>query len=700
MSDHAHTNRLIHETSPYLLQHAHNPVAWYPWGDEAFTRAKTENKPILLSVGYSACHWCHVMERESFENEAIAALMNRDFINVKVDREERPDIDAIYMSAVQMMTGQGGWPMTVFLTPEGKPFYGGTYYPPHDLYGRPGFPRVLAAVADAWQNRQSEVEEQGEELLEYMIRDGDLSKKLSDALLTPAILDTAFQKLVGQFDPGEGGFGGAPKFPQPSNLDFLLKYHLRSKRLQPLAMVKKTLQKMALGGIYDQLGGGFHRYSTDAEWLVPHFEKMLCDNAQLAQTYARLFQVTHDAFFKGIAEETLEYVMREMTGPRGEFYCAQDADSEGMEGKFFVWTPEEIAAVLGEREAEVFSAFFDVTEEGNWVEHGVSTGKSILHIVKDAPMVAAQFGLTVEEVAQIVDEGRQTLFMARESRIKPGLDDKALTAWNGLMLAAFAECAAIFERDDFRQTAVRNAEFVLSTLATRDAAGRLRLLRTYRQGISKINGYLEDYAFFADGLLYLYEATFDLRWLRTAQELMETALALFWDDETGGFFATGSDHEQLIQRLKDWDDNATPSGNSVAIEVLLRLAIFCGNSDYRDRAAQALRRLGSVLEKHPYGFARALCALDFYLDAPKEIAIFGDPNALETQALLREVYRSYLPNRVIALAAAPQSAEDTLPLLANRTLRDGKPTAYVCEDFVCKEPVTSPEALRTALGAG
>ncbi len=691
MTSHAHTNRLAHETSPYLLQHAHNPVDWYAWGPEAFAAAVEQQKPILLSVGYSACHWCHVMERESFENETIAAQMNRDFINIKVDREERPDVDAIYMSAVQMLTGQGGWPMTMFLTPEGKPFYGGTYYPPTDHHGRPGFPRVLAAVAESWTERPHEIEAMGQELLSQLDATNDLARHLSDSLLTPTVLENAFNNLSGQFDRQYGGFGTSPKFPQPANLDFLLRFHAQSKRAEPLAMVEKTLHRMALGGIYDQLGGGFHRYSVDQVWLVPHFEKMLYDNAQLAQTYIRCYQATGKTFYRGVAEEILEYVMREMTSPEGGFFSAQDADSEGEEGRFFVWTPTEVRDILGERDAEVFAAFFDITAEGNW------EGSNILRVVHEVPQVAAQFDLSVEETASILDSARSILLSEREKRIKPHLDDKILTAWNGLMLAAFAEVAAIMDSAIFRQVAIRNAEFLRQTMTTRDETGRLRLLRTSRGGPAKLNGYLEDYSFFADGLLHLYEATFDVQWLHLAQELTASMLAYFWDDQNGGFFATSSDHETLIQRLKDWDDNATPSGNSVALDVLLRLAILTGENSYREYAARVLRRLGSTLEKHPYSFARCLSALDFYLSTPKEIAILGPRSAETTQSLLQTVYSLYLPNKVVVQSEGLETAPSEIPLLASRPLRDGNSTAYVCSNFACREPVTTAAALLAQL---
>ena len=687
-------NRLANETSPYLLQHQHNPVDWYAWSAEALAKALAEDRPILLSVGYSACHWCHVMERESFENPQIAALMNESFVNIKVDREERPDIDAIYMAAVQTLTGQGGWPMTVFLTPDGKPFYGGTYFPPQDMHGRPGFPSILQAVAEAWQTQRAELEQQGMELLEHLNAGDALGAGGENVLLTSAILDVAYNKMAAQFDPVYGGFGSAPKFPQPANLDFLLRYAARTKRQEPLAMVERTLQKMALGGMYDQLGGGFHRYSTDREWLVPHFEKMLYDNAQLAQTYARCYQATGNAFYRGVAEETLEYILREMTGPEGQFYSAQDADSEGVEGKFFVWTPAQIVETLGERDGVIFCAFYDVTPGGNWEE------ANILRVVRDARDVAQSFDLTVGETAQILDEGKIKLREARESRVKPLLDDKALTAWNGLMLAAFAECGAIFERKDFIEAAVRNADFVLNKLSNRHEekpGGLLRLRRTYRNGESKLNGYLEDYAFYACGLIALYEATGDTRRLTDAQCLASAMKELFFDETDGGFFATSSDHEALIQRPKDWDDNATPSGNSVAIEVLLKLGLLTGAVGWPESAVPILRKLAPVMEKHPYGFARILGCLDFHLSAPKEIAIVGDLENEATKELLRAVYAQYIPNKIVALGGhVSADAEDT-PLLEGKTLLEGKPTAYVCENYACQQPVTTSEELKKIL---
>lgn len=682
-------NRLASETSPYLLQHAYNPVDWYPWGEEAFEKAKAENKPILLSVGYSACHWCHVMERESFENPQIAEMMNRGFINIKVDREERPDVDSIYMSAVQLLTGQGGWPMTLFLTPEGKPFFGGTYYPPTDHYGRPGFPRVLEAVREAWQNQRIEIEAQSSEVTDHLRHSDDMLSGLPETLLTAQVLENAYAKLSEQFDARNGGFGNAPKFPQPMNLDFLLRFHHRSKRQEPLIMLERTLQRMAVGGIYDQLGGGFHRYSTDAVWLVPHFEKMLYDNAQLAQVYCRTYQVTSHAFYRGIAEETLDYCLREMTDASGGFYSAQDADSEGEEGKFFVWSYTEIEELLGKDEAKVFGDFFGVSPQGNW------EGTNILHVVKDARQVAADFGLPLELTANILDIGRQKLFEARGQRVKPGLDDKILTGWNGLLCAAFAECGAVLERADFLEAANNNADFILTNHTYRDAEGLLRLRRTSRNGVVQHHGCLEDYAFYADALLHLFEATGDFARLKSAQELVQTILALFLDEEGAGFFATPSDGEALIHRPRDWDDNAVPSGNSVTIETLLRLATLTGNEEYRRHAANILRKMAPLFEKHPYGFCRVLGALDYYLSSPKEIVLIAKDIADLTE-MQRAIRAVYLPNRVIVLQT-DASPQDSLQLTEGRTVQEGKPTAYVCENFVCKAPTTNTNELHSLL---
>ncbi len=705
-----YTNRLSNETSPYLQQHMHNPVDWFPWGEEALKKARLEAKPILLSVGYSACHWCHVMERESFENPEIAAIMNAHFVSIKVDREERPDIDQIYMNAVQMMTGQGGWPMTVFLTPEGKPFYGGTYYPPTDMYGRPGFPRVLESVVEAWRNRRAEVEEQGVQLLLEMKRGSVLD--LPPEPVTPDLLDSAYERIRQGFDARFGGFGGAPKFPQPMILDFLLRYARRMKREEPLRMAEFTLEKMAFGGMYDQLGGGFHRYSTDAHWLVPHFEKMLYDNAQLAHTYLRAYQMTKDSLYRRIVEETLDYVRREMTSPLGGFYSTQDADSEGVEGKFFVWTPQEVKEVLGEG-AALFSRFYDVTDRGNFEE------KNILNIAAATDAFARSEGMDPADLDVRLAEMRRRLFDRRESRIKPGRDEKIVTSWNGMMMAAFADAGAVLERADYVQTAVNNAEFLLATMVregrvmrtgksddrrrtTADSSGGVEsdhpLLDSAGFRVAPIPGFLEDYACLADGLLRLYEATFERHYLERATDLAGRMVDWF-ADPSGGFFDTATDAETLAVRPKDESDNATPAGNSVAVDVMLRLAVLTGDTSQRNRAADVLRRAKAALERHPQAFGRLLCAADFFIGPVKEIAIVGALEDSETRELIRTVRSEFRPNAVLVAAEPGDSASARIPLLAERGLISGRPAAYVCENYVCNQPVTESAELTSQLAA-
>ena len=700
---HKHTNRLINETSPYLQQHAHNPVDWYPWGEEALEKARREDKPILLSVGYSACHWCHVMERESFENEDIAALMNQHFVSIKVDREERPDIDNIYMQAVQALTQQGGWPMTVFLTPDGRPFYGGTYFPPDDRrYGQqvmPGFTRLLLSMADAYKNRRQDVEEQASQVADYLKQRS--SSPLRGKLGSPSgeipleLLNTASRALAAEFDPVHGGFGGAPKFPNTMSLELLLRVHLHrlageidAQAERPeLEMVETSLQHMANGGIYDQLGGGFHRYSVDARWLVPHFEKMLYDNALLSRIYLHTYLLTENPLYRRIVEETLDYVVREMTSPRGGFYSTQDADSEGEEGKFYLWTMPEIEAALLPDDAIPFMRYYDVTSGGNF------EGKNILHVEQDAEKVADDTYVSLEVLQDSLKRGREMLFKVREQRIKPGRDEKILTSWNGLMLRSFAEAARYLSRPDYLQVAINNAEFLLSELRSDG-----RLLRTYKDGRAHLNGYLEDYTFLADGLLALYEATFNPRWFSEARSLMDEAIKLFADEQNGGFFDTGSDSEALVSRPKDIMDNATPAGNSVAADVLLRLNAFTGEEDYRRRAEDYLRPLADVMVQHPQAFGHALGALDFALSAVKEFAIIGDPHGADTRFLLEVINERYLPNSVLA-CAAPDNSEATraVPLLADRPLKDGKATAYVCQNFTCLAPVNTPEELEQLL---
>jgi uncharacterized protein YyaL (SSP411 family) len=685
LTEHAFTNRLINETSPYLLQHAHNPVDWFPWGEEALETARREQKPILLSIGYSACHWCHVMEHESFENEAIAKLMNDNFVNIKVDREERPDLDQIYMSAVQMMTHHGGWPMTVFLTPDCVPYYAGTYFPPEDRYNMPGFPRVLISIAEAYRERPDDVQQTAESVLTELRRQTTAAE--SNELLGSELLDVAYRGMIKNYDSTNGGFGGAPKFPPAMSLEFLLRTFYRTGNQQALEIVQHSCRKMAEGGIYDQLGGGFHRYATDSRWLVPHFEKMLYDNALLARLYLHYYQVTHDDYARSVAEGILDYVVREMTDSSGGFYSTQDADSEGVEGKFFVWSLAEIKELLGEDDAALFAAYYNVTEGGNF------EGENILNVTRALPDVAASQKVTVEQLTNTLERARAILFAEREMRVKPARDEKILTAWNGLMLAAFAEAAAIFNRSDYLQIARSNAQFVLENLL-QDGL----LLRTYKDGRAKLNAYLEDYAFFIDGLLTLFETSGDLQSFEAAQRLTATMIDEFWDDELGAFFYTGRSHENLIVRSKDFFDNATPSGNSVAADVLLRLGLLTDNQDYQRRATTILRLMATAMERYPSGFGRLLCALDFYLATPKEIALIGSPEAPDTVAMQNEIWSQYLPNKVVASASpeAPRAAE-LIPLLRQRPQFEGKATAYVCEHFTCKSPAISAQELAAQL---
>ena len=682
-------NRLINETSPYLLQHANNPVDWHPWGEEALERARSEDKPILLSIGYSACHWCHVMERESFEDETIAGLMNENFVSIKVDREERPDLDQVYMQAVQMLTGSGGWPMTVFLTPEGKPFYGGTYFPPDDRQGMPGFPRLLTSIAEAYSTNRGEVDRVTQQLTTQMSQSNQVPQGTS--ILTVDILHQAYSSLATNFDYQNGGFGNAPKFPQPMTPEFLLRYYHHGYNPRALELVELTLEKMAYGGIYDQIGGGFHRYSTDPYWLVPHFEKMLYDNALLARLFLHTYLITGRALYRRVVEETLDYVLREMTDPSGGFYSAQDADSEGVEGKFFVWSPGEINAVMGDTDGEVFAGYYGVTAGGNF------EGKNILNIRQNPEEFAETKGLTADQLGDIINRGSKALLEVREQRIHPMRDDKVLSSWNGLMLRSFAEAAAALGRPDYLAVAIKNAGFLVGSMKSDG-----RLLRTYRDGQAKLLGYLEDYSFVIDGLLALYEATFDLRWLEEAVTLADSMIELFWDEGIGGFYDTGSDHETLVIRPRDVFDNAQPCGGSVASDVLLRLAVFTGKSDYSAKAAVPLRSLHQAMSQSPGGTGHWLSALDFYVSPPKEIAVIGPRDDPATQALLDTVFHRFLPNKVVMGVEPPLSptvgnSGSDIPLLAGRGMVGGLPSAYVCQNYACQLPVTDPAGLAEQL---
>ena len=701
-----YTNKLAGETSPYLLQHAHNPVDWYPWGEEAFERARAEDKPLLVSIGYSACHWCHVMEHESFEDEVTARIQNEHFINIKVDMEERPDVDQIYMNFVQITTGSGGWPMNVFVTPDKVPFFGGTYFPPQPRYGMPSWQQVLVSIAEAWRERRDELMQSANEIL------GEL-RRLSQAEfgtsgVDAALNEHAYRNFVKNFDAKNGGFGGAPKFPPSMSLEFLLRYWKRTGDEGALEIVAKTAEMMAKGGMYDQLGGGFHRYAVDAIWLVPHFEKMLYDNAQLIRVYLHLYQIFKarevsgfsfqvsgsrselekpetknlkpetSEFYRRVAVETLEYVMREMTNESGGFYSSQDADSEGEEGKFFVWTSEEIAEILGEEDAREFCALYDVTADGNF------EGKNILNI--RGGVMGDLGGSKGAGNSYQLEAWKAKLFEHREKRVKPFRDEKVLTAWNGLMLAAFAEAAAVLGDARYLEAAKRNADFVLGEMTQTGKVPTLHLLRTWKDGRAKLNGYIEDYANFADGLIELYQVSGEDRYLHAARGLADAMITEFWDEENGGFFFTSNDHEELIVRNKDFVDNATPSGNSVAADVLLRLAKFYGDEKYERFAVTTLRLAAGQIRRFPNGFGRALSAIEFLIGDVKEIAIVGARGG----EVGREVWSGYRPFKVVATGG-------DVPLLEGREAVDGKATVYVCENFVCQRPVTEVEELRELL---
>jgi uncharacterized protein len=653
-------NRLAAETSPYLLQHRDNPVDWYPWGAEAMARAQEQDRPILLSVGYSACHWCHVMERESFEDPETAAYMNEHFVNVKVDREERPDIDAIYMEAVQAMSGQGGWPMTVFLDPDGVPFYGGTYFPPDESRGMPSFRMVMEAVLVAFRDKREEIRERAPGTRARLGAIGAL--EASSGLPEEAELERAVANLLAAADERNGGFGGAPKFPPASALGLLL---ARGER----AVVERTLDAMLAGGIYDQLGGGFARYSVDAAWLVPHFEKMLYDNALLARAYLQGWQAFGHERYRRVCEETLDWMLREMRGPEGGFYSALDADSEGEEGRFYVWTAAQVREVLGEG-AEPVLEHYGVTEAGNF------EGANVLHLAAGAAAPEPD-GLA---------EARRALLEARAERVRPGLDDKRLTSWNALAIATLAEAGAVLGHEDYLAAARECAELLLTRM--RDANGRL--LRTFKDGDARLNAYLEDHAYLLEALLTLYESSLEPRWFEAARELAETTIERFGDPERGGFFSTSDDHEELIARRKEIGDHPIPSGNSAAALGLLRLAALTGERRYEEHAEAVLSLFAEPAVRHPEAFAHLLGALDFRLSSTREVALVGDDLG-ELAGVVRSEFRPHL-----VLGGGPEGSEEP-PLLLGRTTVEGRPAAYVCESFACRLPVTEPEQLREQL---
>jgi uncharacterized protein YyaL (SSP411 family) len=674
-------NRLASETSPYLLQHAHNPVDWYPWGPEALERAKAEDKPIFLSIGYSACHWCHVMERESFENADVAARMNELFINVKVDREERPDLDEIYMKAVMRLTGSGGWPMSVFLTPDLEPFYGGTYFPPRSSHGRPGFADVLFSLSRAWERDREGVTSQAARLTKEIGEEGRFDGR---APLDPAVLDASLDALRGNYDGTWGGFGQAPKFPHAMDIALCLRHHRRTGAPDALVMATHTLTRMVDGGIYDQLGGGFHRYSTDERWLIPHFEKMLYDNALLVPVLLEAHLVSGEAQFARAARETCDWVLREMITAEGAFASTQDADSEGEEGKFFAWTPKELERVLGRERGRRAAEWFGVTDDGNF-EHGTSA----LWHPEPRGEVAARLRVPLSELESEMESAQQELFEARERRVHPGWDDKVLTAWNGLAISALCKASQVLEDERYLQAAARAARFLLGTMRRPDG----RLYATSRGGRAQHEGCLDDYVFLIAGLIDLYESDFDQDWLRVARELCEIVERDFRDEEHDGYFTTGVQHERLIARLKNPHDGALPSGNGVHALNLLRLAELLGAGDLAQRAERLICSLGKLMGRYPGAFSQMLMAVDWLATGPRELVIAGELGEPATEAFLRTIRQTFAPARVVALANSSADT-DLMPLLEGRA---GPSRAFVCRNYACQEPTTDPEALLAEL---
>ena len=681
------TNHLSGQTSPYLLQHQHNPVDWYPWGAEALSKAKAENRPIFLSIGYAACHWCHVMERESFENDAIAAILNEGFVAIKVDREERPDLDEIYMSAVQSMTGQGGWPLNVFLTPEGKPFYGGTYFPPEDRGGRPGFPTLLKAVRDAWTNRRDEIESSASDIASRLAASATAPATSAEGRrVGPDQTTRASADLRARFDAAWGGFGPAPKFPPHGALALLLRQHARTADAGLRAMIETTLDRMAQGGLYDQIGGGFSRYATDERWLVPHFEKMLYDQALLVPVYVDAWRVTGNPLYRRVVLETLDFVRREMSASDGGFFASLDADSEGREGAFYVWTPGEITAALGAEDGAFFAGIFGIAPPGNF------EGKSIPNLLDGSLAKRAQAsGMTEEALVARLAPMKAKLLATRSKRVRPATDDKVLTAWNGLMISAYARGYDAFGREDDLKSARRAADFVLAHLTKGD-----RLLVSYRAGRAHLNGYLDDYAFLARGLVDLYESGFDTRDLERAARLARTMLRRFADGH-GGFHFTSDDHEALLTRTRSTYDDAIPAGSALAAETLLRLAVHLDDAALHAAGLATLASLLPMAERVPAGFA-ALLNASAYAERSDvvEIAVVGPRDAPATRALLAATRARYLPARAVAWFD-PAAGPVELPLLAGKTLSGGRPTAYVCRNYACDAPVTDPAALTAAL---
>ena len=678
-------NRLGLEKSPYLLQHAHNPVDWYPWSDEAFEKAHAEDKPIFLSIGYSTCHWCHVMERESFEDEEVAALLNQGFVSIKVDREERPDIDAVYMTVCQMMTGSGGWPMTIMLTPDKKPFFAATYIPKGSRTGQVGLMQLLPRVIDIWENRREEVLANGEKVAQVL---STPPRRAGRRELGPDTLEQARRRLSLRFDPRHGGFSRAPKFPTPHNLTFLLRDWSREGRAESLHMVESTLDAMRRGGVYDQIGFGFHRYSTDSEWLVPHFEKMLYDQAQLVMAYVEAYQATGKASYAATAREVIEYVLRDLSSPEGGFYSAEDADSEGVEGKFYVWTSDELRELLSKEDAERLIRVYGMTDEGNFREEasGDPTGHNIPHLSAPIDEKSEAIGLAPDQLVRWLDEVRSGLLVKRSQRVRPSLDDKVLTDWNGLMIAALAKAASALDEPSYLEAARRAADFLLERLFEEESGV---LLHRYRAGEAAVPGFLDDYAFLAWGLLDLYEASFETKYLAEALRLTDELVDHFWDEADGGFFLTSDRAELVLARHKDAYDGATPSGNSVAAVNLVRLARMTGVTRYEELAERTINAFAAVVESAPDGFTHLLQALGLSLGPSYEVVIVGEEEAADTRALIRGLWTSYVPSKVVLFRSASTEAPEVAtysPFIEALGPRDGKATAYVCKGQSCELP--------------
>ena len=670
-------NHLVQEKSPYLQQHAFNPVEWYPWGEEAFQKAIEEDKPIFLSIGYSTCHWCHVMEHESFEDDEVAQILNKYFVSIKVDREERPDIDHVYMTVCQAITGSGGWPLNLFLTPQRKPFYAGTYFPKTERYGNPGFIAILKQIVNIWDTGKESVIASGEQATKVL---QSMRTSSSGEILTAETLKQAYEQLRGNYDNLYGGFGSAPKFPTPHNYIFLLRWWKRSNDPMPLEMVEKTLDRMGRGGMYDQLGGGFHRYSTDEYWLVPHFEKMLYDQALLTVSYLETYQATRKVFYADIARGVLDYVLRDMTSPEGGFFSAEDADSEGVEGRFYVWTPDEIIKALGEKDGKIICDYYDISKEGNFEDNS-----NILHADKPIDAFVKLEGITANEFKKLLDSAREKLFQVRAKRIYPHKDDKILTSWNGLMISAFARGAQALDAPQYAHAAVRAADFVLSNLRETDGA----LLRCHRLGEAFIPAYLDDYAYFVGSLIDLYETTFKVTYLKASLELNKMMIDNFWDKEDSGFFFGGKKNEPLIAQTKEVYDGALPSGNSMALLNILRLGHITGNPNLLKTADRLISAFGDTINQYPSGYTHFLCGLDFAIGATKDIVIAGEPGRNDTKQILREIGNRFIPRKtLIASSSIDKSIEDIAERVKAQTMIDNKATVYVCENNTCKPPAT------------